>query len=127
MIKFTQRYLIKIVPIYKELIEKYKSSNNLLMHVDPNDVGYMIIDKIQNNLIGYVAWDNNIITALEVIKEYQGKGYSKILLKIAEENNCNELTVDKNNKKAISIYEHLGWKFYRSLGPKMLIYRKYNF
>ena len=34
--------------------------------------------------------------------------------------------VDENNKKAISIYEHLGWKFYRSLGPKMLIYRKYN-
>ena len=124
MIKFKQKNSIEIVPISKELIEKYKSSENLLRHVDPSDVGYMIIDKVQNNLIGYVAWDKNIITALEVIKEFQEKGYSKILLEIAEENNCNELTVNKNNKKAISIYEHLGWKFYKSLGPKMLIYRK---
>lgn len=124
MIKFKQKNSIEIVPISKELIEKYKSSENLLRHVDPSDVGYMIVDKVQNNLIGYVAWDKNIITALEVIKEFQEKGYSKILLEIAEENNCNELTVNKNNKKAISIYEHLGWKFYKSLGPKMLIYRK---
>lgn len=124
MIKFKQKNSIEIVPISKELVEKYKSSENLLRHVDPRDVGYMIIDKAQNNLIGYVAWDKNIITALEVIKKFQGKGYSKILLEIAEENNCNELTVNKNNKKAISIYEHLGWKFYKSLGPKMLIYRK---
>lgn len=124
MIKFKQKSSIEIVPISKDLVEKYKSSENLLRHVDPSDVGYMIIDKVQNNLIGYVAWDKNIITALEVMKEFQGKGYSKILLEIAEENNCNELTVNKNNKKAISIYEHLGWKFYKSLGPKMLIYRK---
>lgn len=124
MIKFRQKNSVEIVPISKELIEKYKSSENLLRHVDPNDIGYMIIDKVQNNLIGYVAWDKNIITALEVIKEFQGKGYSKILLEIAEENNCNELTVNKNNKKAISIYEHLGWELYRSLGPRMLIYRK---
>lgn len=124
MIKFKQKNSIEIVPISKELVEKYKSSENLLRHVDPSDVGYMIIDKAQNNLIGYVAWDKNIITALEVIKKFQGKGYSKILLEIAEENNCNELTVNKNNKKAISIYEHLGWEFYKSLGSKMLIYRK---
>ena len=124
MIKFKQKNSIEIVPISKELVEKYKSSENLLRHVDPSDVGYMIIDKVQDNLIGYVAWDKNKITALEVIKEFQEKGYSKILLEIAEENNCNELTVNKNNKKAISIYEHLGWKFYKSLGPKMLIYRK---
>lgn len=123
MIKFKSKVLCQVVPMSAELISKYKSPDNLLKHLDPKDTGFMFLTP-QDDLIGYIAWDGNIITALEVLKDYQGMGFSKKLLELAEENGCNELTVNSNNKKAIAIYEHLGWRFYKLLGPKMLIYRK---
>lgn len=124
MIKFKQKKFYREVPISEELISKYKSKDNLLRHLDSKDSGIMLIDNLSNKLIGYIAWDNNVITALEVLDDYKGNGFSSKLLKIAEENGCNELTVNSSNKHAISVYEHLGWKFYKPLGPKMLVYIK---
>lgn len=112
--------------ITKDLINKYKSSDNLLRHVDPKDDGKMLIAKWSGKLIGYVAWDKGTITALEVLKDFQGNGFSKILLEEALKEGCTTLTVNRNNKKAIGVYEHLGWKCAGQLGPKMLIYVHYN-
>lgn len=111
--------------ITKDLINKFKSSDNLLRHVDPRDKGKMLIT-MSGKLIGYIAWDKGTITALEVLKDFQGNGFSKILLEEALKEECSTLTVNRNNKKAIEVYEHLGWKYAGQLGPKMLIYVHYN-
>lgn len=113
---------IEIVPLNKFLIEKYKSPNNLLRHTRfiPNKTkGVMIIDKVTNNLVGYIAWELDFIIALEVIKEYRGNGWSKVLLDIAINNGATKLSVRKDNKVAIKLYEGMGFNTYLDSG-KML-------
>lgn len=113
---------IEIVPLNKFLIEKYKSPNNLLRHtrfIPGKTRGVMIIDKTTEDLVGYIAWEFDFIIALEVIKEYRGNGWSKVLLDIAINNGATKLSVRKDNKVAIKLYEGMGFNIYLDSG-KML-------
>lgn len=102
----------KQLPWTKENVEKYKAGNNLLHHarVGKNVSGIILIDKNTDNLIGYIAWMDDYIIALEVVKEYQEHGYGRKLLEKAIENGCTKLSVNKNNTPAIKLYEKVGFK-----------------
>lgn len=107
----------------KEVIEKYKSKDNLLRHADYSDNGYLWTDS-KDNLVCYVAVDNEMkgnykyITALEVTKDYRRLGLGQELVKFAvNELGANALTVNPNNKAAIALYKKCGFK--RKTGIRM--------
>lgn len=109
----------------QELIDRYKSKDNMLKHAryDDETFGYFFIDRKYDDWIGYIAFENDIIIALEVNKKYQGKGYAGRLLKLANSRGADKLTVNKNNENAIEMYNHLGWKTYKKT-DKMLFMKK---
>lgn len=109
----------------QDLIDKYKSPDNMLRHArcEDGDRGYFYVNQDTDELVGYIGWKDNMIIALEVVPEYEGKGYAKKLLRLANSVGVNRLTVNKSNKHAIDIYRHLGWKQYKDEG-KMLFFEK---
>lgn len=100
----------------ESLVSKYKNQIKGLSHVriGNNCIGYMYFDN--DNLVGYINIEKKDketwIQALEVNKEYQGKGYGKYLLKECESNGAKYLSVNKKNEKAINLYKSNGWKVY---------------
>lgn len=112
----------KQLPWTKENVEKYKAGNNLLRHarVGKNVSGIILIDKNTDTLIGYVAWIDDYIIALEVVKEYQEHGYGRKLLEKAIKNGCTKLSVNKNNIPAIKLYEKVGFKKNKDLNYMMI-------
>ena len=102
---------ISSVPITEKLIEKYKSSDNMLGHAkfDKDYTGKMLL--IGNKLVGYVIVDKKrkYITALEVSPKFRRKGYGKRLLNIAKLLGADKLSVNKKNFKAINLYKKNGW------------------
>jgi ribosomal protein S18 acetylase RimI-like enzyme len=112
----------KEIPYNKENIEKYKSKNNLLKHArsDKNTEGIMLIDKNTNDLIGYIAWEDNYIIALEVLSDYRGSGYGDILLEKAIKSGCSKLSVSKKNTVAINLYKKYGFKRTKDINDKVI-------
>lgn len=102
---------MKYIEYNAENIGKYKSDNNMLMHARvSNDIfGIMLIDN-SNNLIGYIAWQNEMIIAFEVVKKYRRQGYgSKLLLKAINSKKVKRLSVSSSNRDAISLYKTFGF------------------
>ena len=112
----------KEISYNKENIEKYKSSDNLLKHArsDKNTEGIMLIDKNTNNLIGYIAWEDNYIIALEVLSDYRGSGFGDILLEKAIKSGCSKLSVSKKNTVAINLYKKYGFKHTKDINDKII-------
>ncbi len=112
----------KEIPYNKENIEKYKSSDNLLKHArsDKNTDGIMLVDKNTNDLIGYIAWEDNYIIALEVLSDYRGSGFGDILLEKAIKNGCSMLSVSKKNTVAINLYKKYGFKRTKDINDKVI-------
>jgi ribosomal protein S18 acetylase RimI-like enzyme len=106
----------KRVKISNSTIQQYKSSTKLLRYIDPKDTAYLYLDK--DNIVAVVAVESSDrddgtrwITAIEVIKEYQGYGLGKQLLDVAvKELKGNSLSVAKNNDVAKRMYENYGFK-----------------
>lgn len=104
-------------PISNSLIKKYFFKYRRLKHVriTEDTKGIALIDIKTDDLIGIVQVDTkrNYIIALEVFENFKRQGYSSILLGIAtKELNAKFLSVNKNNKVAIKIYENYGFKTY---------------
>jgi ribosomal protein S18 acetylase RimI-like enzyme len=112
----------KEIPYNKENIEKYKSSDNLLKHArsDKNTEGIMLVDKNTNDLIGYIAWEDNYIIALEVLSDYRGSGFGNILLEKAIKSGCSKLSVSKKNTIAINLYKKYGFKHTKDINDKVI-------
>ena len=112
----------KEIPYNKENIEKYKSSDNLLKHArsDKNTDGIMLLDKNTNDLIGYIAWENDYIIALEVLSDYRGSGFGDILLEKAIKSGCNKLSVSKKNTVAINLYKKHGFIIDKNINDKVV-------
>lgn len=106
--------MIKLIPSSADLINKYKSSENLLRHADPKDEGIFMIGD-SDSFIGYVLWDprTKFITALEVNKNNRNRGYGDKLIRFAIQRGCTRLTVNKNNWNAIEFYIRQGWHIYK--------------
>jgi len=62
-----------------------------------------------NTLIGYVAFEDGCITAMEVMPRFRRKGYGTRLMEFALDNGCDHLTVNPKNEDAIAFYESLGF------------------
>lgn len=110
----------------QELIDKYKSSENMLKHARYDKgitKGFFLIERKTDKLIGYIAFEKGMIIALEITKDFQHKGFAKKLLEFAVNHGANKLTVNKSNTNAIEMYKHLGWKRYKST-EKMLFLRE---
>lgn len=102
---------MKYIDYNSENVEKYKAENNMLIHARTGNgiSGFMLIDN-NNNLIGYIAWQNKMIIAFEVVKEYRRQGYgSKLLLKAINSGKVKRLTVSSSNEDAISLYKTFGF------------------
>lgn len=112
----------KEIPYNKENIEKYKSKDNLLKHArsDKNTEGIMLVDKNTNDLIGYIAWEDNYIIALEVLSDYRGNGFGDILLEKAIKSGCSRLSVSKKNTIAINLYKKYGFKQTKDINDKVI-------
>lgn len=111
----------KIIPYNQKNIDKFKSPNNMLKHaryIPGKTEGIMIVSG--NNLVGYIAWEGNMIIALETVNGFRNKGVGSYLLSVCP---ANELTVSKSNKSAIEFYENSGWEKVSDLG-KMFLYRR---
>lgn len=102
---------MKYIEYNAENVNKYKSDGNMLIHARTGDdvFGTMLIDD-NNKLIGYIAWQNKMIIAFEVVKEYRRQGYgSKLLLKAINSGKVKRLTVSSSNEDAISLYKTFGF------------------
>ena len=82
--------------------------------VNDNTKGTIFIDE-NHIVVAYVAVEKKIngerwITALEVSEEYQGHGYGVELLQVAVDDfGATYLSVNKNNTKALTMYQRYGW------------------
>lgn len=125
----------KLQPMYKEsvLIENAEDESIGFLKVkgdtleihrkvseNPNDpVGkeahdlsfYLDGKKIADISISAVDSDRAFLYNFEVKKDYRGKGYGTAILKYVLKNySVNELTVNKNNTRAIDLYKRFGFK-----------------
>lgn len=106
------------VPFSQDIIDRYKSPSNMLRHARWNKWTSGIALMKGVDLVGYVIWDNRDqeVKGLEVIDKYRGQGIGKKLLELAEDNDILSLTVNKDNVKAIKLYESCGWIPVKSQG-----------
>ena len=72
---------------------------------------YLDEKKIAEISISAVDSDRAFLYNFEVDKDYRGKGYGTAILKYVLKNySVNELTVDKDNTRAIDLYKRFGFK-----------------
>lgn len=112
-----------IVSLTEDLIKFYKSKDNMLSHtrfIKGKTNGFMLLDS-KKSLIGYIAWENDFITAFEVTKDNRGKGFGSYILGRALQKGANKLSVNKNNKSAINLYTKLGWEVYEQRGQMLFM------
>lgn len=103
----------KEFPYSQELINKYKSKENMLIHAryTPGKTkGIFLVDPKNDNLVGYIGWEGDTVIALEVSKDYRRQGVGTYLLGKAIRKGVTNLTVAKNNTEAINLYKTLGYK-----------------
>lgn len=116
-----QKY--KELPWTKENIDKYKSPENMLKHarfIPGRTVGKILVTPTDEKLVGYIACEGDTIIALEVSPEYRGKGVATDLI---NSSGATELSVQKNNESAITLYKNLGFKIV-SENPRMYFMKK---
>lgn len=116
-----------LAPISKELIDKYKSTENMLRHarfIPGRSNGWFVIDNKTSEPIGYIIWEDDFIVAFEIFKDYRRKGYGKELLDLAVESGAGRLSVNKKNTGAIELYKKAGWEIYDESGS--MLFMKYE-
>ena len=109
-----------LVPHYLKDVEAKKNMLIRRMDLEKNAFSSILILEDNNIIVGYIGmWtlgDQTQITTIGVRKEFQGKGYAKILMTKCDEitkhlgySNIN-LEVRVSNTKAISLYQKCGFK-----------------
>jgi ribosomal protein S18 acetylase RimI-like enzyme len=116
-----RKHTYDTLPYSQENIDKFKSSENMLKHARCNDntFGRFFVNKKRDELVGYIGCEGDTVVALEVMPEFEGRGYATRLLRYAWSKSVTRLSVEKNNAHAIDVYKHLGYKEYDS-DSKML-------
>lgn len=109
----------KDIPLSRQTIISYKKDCSALSHVRWNNKmdGCILLDG-NTTVVGFIAVEekNNgqkWLQALEITKNYRGYGLSKPMIHLAVMHyGARYLSVNKNNKVAIRIYEDLGFRQY---------------
>jgi ribosomal protein S18 acetylase RimI-like enzyme len=116
---------IEELPFNEENINKFKSRDNMLKHARyiPEKTDGIMLAK-GNTLVGYIAWEDDFIIALETSKNFRNQGIASRLLSKANENGANKLSVNKKNKDAIKVYLKLGWKVYDETEAMLFMIKK---
>lgn len=102
--------VIKIIPYTRQNQLKYSLQSRILKFAPSDATGVMLVNSEDDTLVGYCAWKNNWVLALEVTQLYRGLGYGEKLLGMAIKAGVTGLTVRKNNVVAINLYRKLGFK-----------------
>lgn len=104
----------KRISMNSSLISKYKSTNKFLSHFrtekDGNYVGYIWLDGENVVAACSVDKDRHYIQAIEITKDYKGKGLSYEILDTCVKLGAKELSVNKNNTIAKHVYDKYGFK-----------------
>ena len=104
----------KWIEYNKENVEKYKSKGNLLQNAKTGaDIFGWIVVK-GDKLVGYCACKGDEIIALEVDPKFRKMKYATKFVKKAKEKGCVEVSIEKNNRPAISLYFKNGFYIYGS-------------
>lgn len=96
---------------------------------NPNSSGFIFYDK-KNSKIGYVRFNKvkkKIFVSIAIIKKFQNKGLSKIMLKKAEDLTKTQslyASINKKNLKSISLFRSLN--YYKYSSTKQFIIMKKN-
>lgn len=105
----------KRISIDDKSISQYKSDAKYLSHfrIGKDYKGYIWIDGSKVVAATNVNITTKMIQAIEISKEYQGKGLSYSILDIdTKELGATDLSVNKKNATAIHIYKKYGFKIY---------------
>ena len=114
MISLHNLATISWLPITQELIDKYKSKKNMLIHLRDDKLtrGIMGIDET-GKLVGYIAVNDEYIIGLWVAPEYRRQYIASYLLdEYALKQGVYTLTVNKNNTSAIELYKQCGFRIF---------------
>jgi len=113
----TEDDLEQILILEKQLFTSCWKEEDYLYELNENPYSTLIVIEENGKIIGYAGiwcmFEQAQITTIGVAKEYQGKGYSKLLmeqlLSIALINKCETISLEVrvSNYKAISLYEKL--------------------
>lgn len=115
--KLSQKFVSQVAKIESELISNV-SEESISSTIDSEVVSYFVLlDK--NKVCGFLECSfiapESELYEIAISKEYQGKGYSKILmnfyLKLAKEKMCETIFLEVNNinMKAINLYKSYGF------------------
>ena len=97
----------KKIDINNSNINKYKSSCKGLSHVRTGSDYKGVIYLDEENVVGFynIRLSDNYLQGIEINKEYQSNGLGKALLNESIKNGVINLSVNKNNNKAINMYK----------------------
>lgn len=116
---------LTLTQLTKDVIDKYKNEVSSLIHlrVSNDYIGYLYF--YEKTPVAYINVDKVVhtIQAMEVLPKFKGIGLSKRLLDDAVHHlHADNLSVNKSNELAISIYEKYGFKEYDS--TKTMLFMK---
>lgn len=98
----------------KDNVERFKSDDNMLKHARTDDDvhGFILLNQ-DDELVSYIAWQNDFIIAFETMEKYRNHGYGTRLLKKAVKNGVTKLSVNKSNINSINMYINFGFEEYK--------------
>ena len=117
-LEYTKKEDIKVIEFpsneANEILKQDKEISEYLDELNEHSVGELLIDKNNDDLIGYVFVYKKkypgFIYNIFVYPKYRGKGFGKRLTRDAiEKYNGIDLTVDKTNYRAIQLYKGFGF------------------
>lgn len=104
----------------QEIIDKYKSSDNLLIHMQDDVEGIAYFKK--RTMIGYVGYSGGWIKGIWVHPKYRELHLGSRLLKYAVKHGAIKSSVNKSNEVSLLFHKKNGFKKYRS--DKNMVYLK---
>lgn len=120
IVELEEKYINKVVEIESKLIKPV--SEQSVANTLKNKTSHYLVLLKGDEVCGFLQYSmiapETELYEIAIDKDYQGNGYSKILLnyykELAKNNNCDTIFLDVNiiNKKAISLYSKFGFSQY---------------
>lgn len=112
--------LKRVAFLESQLFTSAWSHQDLLYELNENQFSRYLVLELDDEIIGYIGiwliYEQSQITTIGVDQAFQGQGYGKMLLEkaidLAKQTGCEimSLEVRVSNKKAIGLYEKMGFQ-----------------